>query len=107
MTQTNEMNTLSEVLNALIAKNIYLEYRWTPTGFQIQGNEKTYQPFELVIIKTYRFEGNSSPSDMSILYLIKSNDGQIGYSIDAYGTYCNHEDGYYTFIRHVPVLRNY
>jgi len=50
----------------------------------------------------------SDPSDMSILYLIKANDGFIGYSLDAYGVYSNHDDeeGYDNFIRKIPVKDN-
>ena len=56
------------------------------------------------IIKTYRFEGDSDPSDSSILYLIEANDGLVGYSIDAYGVYSNHDDvNYDEFIRKINV----
>jgi len=69
------------------------------------GRGKSYSPDELTIIKTYRFEGESDPSDSSILYLIQANDGLKGYSLDAYGVYSNHEDeeGYDNFIRQIKV----
>jgi hypothetical protein len=58
----------------------------------------------LVIIRTYRFEGDSDPSDNAILYLIEANDGLIGYSMDAYGVYSNHEDSRYDdFIKKIPM----
>ena len=44
-------------------------------------------------------------SDTSILYVIEvKNSGFIGYSIDAYGEYSNHDDeeGYDNFIRMIP-----
>ena len=71
-------------------------------------DDKIYQPEDLVILKAYRFEGVSDPSDMSILYLIRANDGLIGYSLDAYGVYSNHDDeeGYDNFIRQIPVKNN-
>jgi hypothetical protein len=68
----------------------------------LQHNQgKFYQPEELTIIKTYRFEGDSDPAESSILYLIEANDGLIGYALMAYGMYSNHEDeeGYDNFIR--------
>ena len=45
---------------------------------------------------------------ISILYLIKSADGFIGYSLDAYGVYSNHDDeeGYDNFIRKIHVKDN-
>lgn len=98
-----EMTTLSSVLEKLRIKKQDNEFRMRPEGFGI-GNGKIYQPEDLSIIKTYRFEGDSDPSDSSILYLIEANDGLIGYSIDAYGAYSNHEDdGYDDYIKKVPV----
>lgn len=99
----DEMNTLSQVLNKLTSKGLDNEFRWTPEGFTF--NDKVYQPEELTIVKAYRFEGPSDPSDTSVLYLIKATDGLTGYSIDAYGVYSNHEDeeGYDNFIRQIPV----
>jgi hypothetical protein len=99
-----EMTTLSSVLERLRIKKIDNEFRWTPEGFTA-GKGKVYTPDQLTIIKTYRFEGESDPSDMEILYIIKANDGLIGYSIDAYGAYSNHEDeeGYDNFIRQIPI----
>lgn len=103
MPQKDEMNTLSQILNKFSAKGYDNEFRWTNEGFIFK--DKAYQPEDLTIVKTYRFEGVSDPSDMSILYLIKANDELIGYSLDAYGVYSNHEDeeGYDNFIRKIPV----
>ena len=37
-----------------------------------------------------------------VSHLIEANDGLIGYSLDAYGAYSNHEDdGYDDFIRKI------
>jgi len=106
MPQNDEMNTLSQILNKFTVKGYDNEFRWTKEGFVF--NDKVYQPEDLTIVKTYRFEGESNPSDMSILYLIKANDGLIGYSLDAYGVYSNHDDeeGYDNFIRLIPVKDN-
>lgn len=101
---TESMTTSSEVLEKLRQKKIDNEFRWTPDGFTA-GKGKVYQPHDLEILKTYRFEGASDPSDMEILYIIKAvHDGLTGYSQDAYGVYSNHEkeDGYDNFIRQIP-----
>ena len=95
------MTTLSSVLEKLRIKKRDNEFTMTPDGFTI-GKGKFYQPEDLNIIKTYRFEGDSDPSDSSIIYVIEANDGLIGYSMDAYGAYSNHEDdGYDDFIRKI------
>jgi hypothetical protein len=100
----DEMVTLSEVLEKLRLKKMDNEFRWEDGHFTA-GRGKEYSPEELAIVKTFRFEGDSNPSDSSILYFIKANDGLLGYSIDAYGIYTNHEDegGYDNFIRKVKV----
>ena len=64
-----------------------------------------YKPEDLKIIKVYRFEGDSDPGDSSVLYILEATNGLVGYSIDDYGIYSNHEDseGYDNFLRHVPM----
>ena len=97
------MTTLSSVLEKLRIKKHDNEFRMTEKGFT-PGNDKYYNPEDLKIIRTYRFEGDSDPSDAAIIYLIEANDGLIGYSMDAYGVYSNHsDDGYDDFIRKIPV----
>ena len=62
------------------------------------------RPADFEITEVYRFEGNSDPADNSILYVIEANDGLVGYSLDAYGAYSDHdEEGYDEFIRSIPV----
>ncbi len=103
MNKPIEMTTLSGVLEHLRVRRYDNEFIITAAGFDA-GKGKAYLPEQLKIIKTYRFEGDSNPDDNSVLYLIEANDGLIGYSIDAYGAYSNHEDdGYAEFIKHIPV----
>ena len=98
-----EMNTVSSILEKLRLKKWDNEFKMTPRGFTT-ANNKYYQPEDLKIIRTYRFEGDSNPGDSSIIYLIEANDGLIGYSLDAYGAYSDHEDdGYDDFIKKIPV----
>ena len=97
------MTTVSGVLEKLRQKKLDNEFTITPDGFTT-NNKKIYQPQDLKIIRTYRFEGESDPSDSSIIYLIQANDGLIGYSLDAYGVYSDHgDDGYDNFIREIPI----
>ena len=104
MFKPSEMTSSSIVLEKLRLKKMDSEFRWTEKGFTA-GKNKYYQPEDLKIVKTYRFEGDSDPADMSIIYLIEANDGLIGYSMDAYGVYTSHgdEEGYDNFIRQIPV----
>jgi hypothetical protein len=103
MIKPTEMTTLSQVIEKLRLSRRDSEFILTPQGFTI-GNGKFYQPHDLKIIKTYRFEGESDPSDSSILYVMEANDGSLGYSVDAYGAFSNHDDvDYNGFIVKVPI----
>ncbi len=102
-TKPGEMSTVTSVLERLRVKKRDKEFRMTPDGFTA-GNGKYYNPEDLKIIKTYRFEGESDPGDSSVIYLIEANDGLVGYSMDAYGVYSDHDDdGYDDFIRKINV----
>ena len=98
----DSMESSSKVLEGLQKKGVNKEFRWTPQGFTV-GNEKFYQPQDLEIVKTFRFEGASDPADSEVLYVIRAKDGVIGYSQDVYGADSAHEDeqGYDNFMRQI------
>lgn len=102
METPHEMTTVAQVLEKLRIKKMDNEFRYTDEGFTA-GKGKVYQPDELEIIKVFRFEGVSDPSDMAVVYILEANDGLQGYSLDAYGVYSEHEEGYDNFIRQVSV----
>jgi len=97
------MNTLSQVMEKLRLKGWDHEFHFSPKGFYLK-EKHFYAPEALEIIKTYRFEGDSNPSDSSILYILRTRDGQVGYILDAYGVYSTHdESGYDNYIRRIPL----
>lgn len=101
--EKKQMTTLSEVLNKLEERGQANEFRITEKGLTLDET-KFFQPSELKIIKTYRFEGDSNPDDESILFLIETLEKGVGYIIDAYGVYSNVEpEKYIQFIREIPV----
>ncbi|PJJ52842.1 hypothetical protein [Hymenobacter chitinivorans] len=52
-------------------------------------SKRSYAPEEVTIVDFYRFEGESDPDDMSILYAIECVDGVRGTISNAYGTYAD------------------
>lgn len=104
-TKPTDLTTLSTVLEKLRINRQDNEFLMTEKGFT-GSNGKVYEPTDLQITKTYRFEGESNPSDSCILYVIEANDGLKGYSIDAYGAATNHPEEYDNFIREIPVADN-
>ena len=99
------MNTLSQVMNKLHSKGYDNELKMSDHGrMQSVTEQKIYNPDDLKIIKTYRFEGESDPSDSSVLYLMEDKEGMKGYVLDAYGVYSTHdESGFDDFLKKIPV----
>ncbi|MEJ5994116.1 hypothetical protein WG904_06745 [Pedobacter sp. Du54] len=92
MEQPAEMNTLSQILEKLRLKGKDNEIKMSDHGKMQSANlNKIYKPEDLTIVKTYRFEGMSDPGDNSVLYVVLDKDGDIGYMLDAYGTYSDHD----------------
>ena len=58
-------------------------------GMKAMDGEKVYKPEEVKIVNFYRFEGESDPGDMQILYAIETSDGTKGTLSDAFGTYAS------------------
>lgn len=103
METPHQMTTLTEVMEQLRLKKIDNEFRLDKKGMSACKG-KFYQPQQLKIIKVYRFEGITDPADMMVLYVIQACDGMIGYHLDAYGVYSDHEIGYDNFIRQIPII---
>ena len=73
-----------------LSKDGYTEdFRVTEGRLHTMRNEhaKSYGPDEVTIVDFYRFEGESNPDDMSILYALETTDGLRGTISSAYGTY--------------------
>jgi hypothetical protein len=104
MTNREEMDTLTTVLQHLKQENQYNEFIVARKGV-VWLSGKSYKEGELKMIKTYRFEGDSDPAEEAIIYIIEATDGSIGYSIDTYGVYTNHsDDAYGSFIKRLTVV---
>jgi hypothetical protein len=103
MEQPNEMNTLSQILEKLRLKGITNELKLNEHG-QLQSDlNKSYNPEDLTIIKTYRFEGDSDPSDNAVLYILEDSAKIKSFILDAYGTYSNNEGpGFDDFLKKIP-----
>lgn len=59
-----------------------------------------YLPTNIFIVAEHRYEGMSNPSDLSILYIIKTNDGKKGTLLIGYGPTSDLELG--EFFKKIP-----
>ena len=88
------MDSLTTVLEHLKQKKQDNEFKVNEQGLVLVMG-RLYTEDKIKMIKTYRFEGESDPAEEAIIYLIKADDGTIGYSIDTYGIYTDHMNDVY------------
>lgn len=81
--------TLSEALQQLIEKGFTVDFKLENDQLLNLKNGKKYRPENLLIVEYHRFEGESNPSDMSILFGIKAIDGVKGSIVSSFGTYAD------------------
>lgn len=81
-----QMFTLSQVMNSLVEQG-FKDFRMTDLGLACKETDEVFRPSDIVIKKVHRFEGESNPEDMSVLYEIEANSGTKGLFLDAFGTY--------------------
>ncbi|MCW3086173.1 MAG: hypothetical protein JWP12_3539 [Bacteroidetes bacterium] len=100
--EKSHMKTLAAVINSLTAVGYTAQFKAIKEGLKSMTTEKVYRPEEVKITNFYRFEGESDPSDNSIMYAIETQSGEKGTLIDAYGAY--HDTQITTFIKEVEEM---
>ena len=85
------MKSLNACLEKMISDGYTDDFKVIEEGMKSLRTDKIYKPDEVSIVNFFRFEGQSDPDDMSILYVIETNDGIKGTLVDAFGTYADQE----------------
>lgn len=87
-----ELQKMKEYRDPLTEKLAELEQQGYKADFKLEddklhviGGEQSFSADQLSIVEDFRFEGESNPDDMSILYAIEANDGTKGTVAHAYG----------------------
>ena len=83
------MNTMTSCMNKVVMDGYTDTFKVTDEGLFSCKTENKYEPEQIKIVNFYRFEGESDPADMSILYVIETHDGAKGTLTDAYGAYAD------------------
>lgn len=76
-------DTLSQAVNGLKDRGYTIDFNLTENCLVCHGDKYDIDDFE--ITEMHRFEGNSNPSDESIIYAIESKDGKKGVLVSGYG----------------------
>ncbi|PIQ20454.1 MAG: hypothetical protein COW65_14940 [Cytophagales bacterium CG18_big_fil_WC_8_21_14_2_50_42_9] len=85
MQDKKELTTQVKIEARLNEEGFTKDFRVTESRLCAYDNDKTYGPEEVKIIDFFRFEGESNPDDMAILYAIECNDGTRGTISNSYG----------------------
>lgn len=87
----NYLTPLAKKLKDLEEEGFSIQFKFVENGLEDTATNKVYPKGELKLVKKYRFEGESNPSDMAILYAIEGTDGSKGTLVNAYGTYADED----------------
>ena len=82
-----EKRTLAGVMQKLTGRGFTEQFKAVPEGLRAVRSGHIFAPGEVTIVENYRFEGESDPDDMSIVYAIESFSGMRGTLVDAFGVY--------------------
>ncbi len=63
------------------------DYNLKEEGLENKSEGTLHGAHELRVVKYFRFEGETSTGDSSILYAIEADNGEKGLLVDAYGVY--------------------
>lgn len=101
--QKDEMSSMVTVMNKLTKSGYTTQFKATKRGICSMESQKTFKPRNVEIKHFYRFEGESDPSDSSIVYAIETNTGEKGTLTDSYGAYSDPMVA--TFIKQVEAIK--
>lgn len=83
-------DTVTEAVKSLREQGYTLDFNLAFDSVKCVQQDICLLPHHFVITASYRFEGDTNPSDEDIVYAIESTDGSIrGILTAAYGTYAD------------------
>jgi len=84
-----ELRTLAYCSQLAVEDGFKENFKATAKGLESMETSRLYKPDQISVVNFYRFEGITDPADMSVLYVIETDDGAKGTLVDAYGTYAD------------------
>jgi hypothetical protein len=85
MDKNNQYGTLVEALEQLKKKGYTHYFQVNEQGQLTEDKKAFFLPSDVELHEFHRFEGNTNPADMSILYAVQTSTGLKGTVVDAYG----------------------
>jgi hypothetical protein len=84
-------DTVSEALADLKSRGFQYDFNIKNDCFYCPNLQREYEPRQLQVKETYRFEGDTDPGDEAVIYAIATDDGVQGTFVNGYGTYADSE----------------
>ena len=81
----NQFQTLTEALASLKSRGFTLDFNLAQNQISCTAENLQLSPQEFEVVEYHRFEGDSDPADMAIVYGIESHDGKKGVLVNGYG----------------------
>ena len=99
--EVNQYDTMVEAL-AEVSKNGYgYSFKLKDGKAICLETADEFTPQEMTIVEFHRFEGDTDPGDMAVIYVVENDKNINGCLIDAYGAYADREMS--QFLQHVQV----
>ncbi|WP_027418169.1 hypothetical protein [Crocinitomix catalasitica] len=81
---TDNFDTLSTAVDALTKNGFKESFKAEEDCIRALYSKNTYQPNQLTIVNTFRFEGMTNPQDNMELFAIEAEDGLKGTLVMSY-----------------------
>ena len=101
--RNRDYNSLSEAMDDLKSEGYKEDFKAEEDFIAGLYSGKTYKPSDLVVSDTFRFEGESNPSDSTELMVIEAKDGTKGTLVMSFGA---KQSQNVDLIRQIPVDRD-
>lgn len=82
--KADKYDSLSLAMNSLTKEGYTDDFKAKEASIIALYSKKEFQPDDLKIVKSFRFEGMSNPADSSLLLAIVANDGTKGTLVMSY-----------------------
>jgi hypothetical protein len=91
MEDREDLTSMVHVLSRLKKEGFALDFKVTEDGSSLctLDEKQVYNADQVQIVNFYRFEGETNPDDMAILYVLETATGAKGTLTDAYGPYAD------------------
>ena len=88
-----EQSTMTQLLTRLKGQGFTANLGVVEGCLRVLDTGRVLRTEDLVIREVHRFEGESDPDDMAVVYALESTDGTRGVLVDAFGIYADPEIG--------------